>query len=84
MSGIALGRLVEERKAWRRDHPHGFYARPGKNQDGSLNLMKWECGIPGDKDTFWEGGLYPLTMEFSEDFPTKPPICKFPKGFFSS
>lgn len=22
MSGIARGRLVEERKAWRKDHPH--------------------------------------------------------------
>jgi hypothetical protein len=26
--GIARGRLVEERKSWRRDHPYGFYARP--------------------------------------------------------
>ncbi len=21
-------------------------------------------------------------MEFSEDYPTKPPLCRFPKGFF--
>ncbi len=45
--GIAKGRLVEERKAWRKDHPHGFYARPTTGADGSLNLMTWECGIPG-------------------------------------
>lgn len=45
--GIAKGRLVEERKAWRKDHPHGFYARPVSGADGSLNLMTWECGIPG-------------------------------------
>jgi ubiquitin-conjugating enzyme E2 I len=45
--GIAKGRLVEERKAWRKDHPHGFYARPTTGTDGSLNLMNWECGIPG-------------------------------------
>ncbi len=23
-----------------------------------------------------------MTMEFSEDYPTKPPKCKFPAGFF--
>ena len=45
--GIAKGRLVEERKAWRKSHPHGFYARPQNANDGSINLMSWECGIPG-------------------------------------
>lgn len=25
----------------------GFVARPTKNPDGSLNLMNWECAIPG-------------------------------------
>jgi hypothetical protein len=25
----------------------GFYARPAKAADGSLDLMKWEVGIPG-------------------------------------
>ncbi len=49
MSGIALGRLAEERKSWRKDHPFGFIAKPTKNQDGSLNLMNWECFIPGKK-----------------------------------
>jgi hypothetical protein len=27
----------------------GFFARPTTNPDGSMNLMKWECGIPGKK-----------------------------------
>ena len=27
MSGIATGRLREERKAWRKKHPFGFYAK---------------------------------------------------------
>jgi ubiquitin-conjugating enzyme E2 I len=82
MSGLARGRLAEERKNWRKDHPHGFFARPTTNPDGSMNLMKWECGIPGKKATVWDGGVYPLSIEFSEDYPTKPPLCKFPKGFF--
>ncbi|KAG8084017.1 hypothetical protein GUJ93_ZPchr0010g8250 [Zizania palustris] len=36
---------------------------------------KWE-------PTDWEGGYYPLTLHFSEDYPSKPPKCKFPPGFF--
>ena len=49
MSGIAAGRLKEERKAWRRDHPAMFYARPAKKDSGETDLMKWDCGIPGKK-----------------------------------
>jgi ubiquitin-conjugating enzyme E2 I len=47
MSAIALARLGEERKNWRKDHPPGFYARPMKKSDNSINLMSWETGIPG-------------------------------------
>lgn len=55
----------------------GFYAKPMKNDDGTLNMMKWEVGIPGkeevgialpneraDKQTDWEGGVYVVKMEF--------------------
>eukprot|EP00941_MAST-03F_sp_MAST-3F-sp1_P002949 g2949.t1 len=82
MSGIAIGRLREERKAWRRDHPHGFWARPERNKDGSHNLMKWICGIPGKKGTPWEGGVYEMTMTFEDEFPSKPPLCKFTPVIF--
>ena len=47
MSGIAISRLSEERKNWRRDHPAGFYARPATKKDGSTDLLVWETGIPG-------------------------------------
>ncbi|KAL0907589.1 hypothetical protein M5K25_022006 [Dendrobium thyrsiflorum] len=45
--GIARGRLAEERKAWRKNHPHGFVAKPETLPDGSVNLMIWHCTIPG-------------------------------------
>jgi hypothetical protein len=35
--------------------------------------MKWNCFIPGKKGTDWEGGFYPLSMEFTDDYPAKPP-----------
>ncbi|CAF0738886.1 unnamed protein product [Brachionus calyciflorus] len=73
MSGIAIGRLTEERKAWRKDHPFGFIAKPTKNPDGTLNLLNWECFIPGKKGTNWDGGLFKLRMLFKEDYPSSPP-----------
>lgn len=77
MSGIALSRLAQERKAWRKDHPFGFVAVPTKNPDGTMNLMNWECAIPGKKGTPWEGGLFKLRMLFKDDYPSSPPKCKY-------
>lgn len=82
MSNIALGRLSEERKAWRKDHPFGFVAKPVKNADGTLNLTNWECSIPGKKGTIWEGGMYFLRMIFKDDYPSTPPKCKFEPPLF--
>ena len=82
MSGIAQARLSEERKAWRKDHPFGFIARPMKNPDGTLNLMLWEYGIPGKKNTPWDGGLYRGQMIFKDDYPSTPPKVKFVPPLF--
>ncbi|XP_025106372.1 SUMO-conjugating enzyme UBC9-B-like isoform X2 [Pomacea canaliculata] len=82
MTGIALVRLHEERKQWRKDHPHGFVAKPRKNSDGTLNLFFWECMIPGKKETIWEGALLKLNMIFNEDYPSTPPKCKFNPPLF--
>ena len=82
MSGIAIARLREERKQWRKDRPFGFWAKPERSADGSSNLLVWHCGIPGKEGTNWEGGVYPLTMTFSQDYPTKPPKCEFRPPLF--
>ena len=36
MASIARGRLAEERKAWRKDKPFGFFARPETQADGCV------------------------------------------------
>lgn len=82
MSQLCINRLNEERKQWRKDHPFGFFAKPRKLKDGSLDLMNWDIGIPGKKDTIWEGGTYTITMQFTPEYPTKPPKCKFASGFY--
>ena len=51
---LATGRLREERKAWRKDHPVGFVARPRNAPDGSTDLMVWDAVIPGKSGGLWE------------------------------
>eukprot|EP01120_Amphizonella_sp_Union-15-10_P013203 TRINITY_DN6100_c0_g1_i1.p1 TRINITY_DN6100_c0_g1~~TRINITY_DN6100_c0_g1_i1.p1 ORF type:complete len:154 (+),score=27.29 TRINITY_DN6100_c0_g1_i1:56-517(+) len=78
---ISTTRLGQERVQWRKDHPHGFSAKP-KTDNNQMNLFEWECKIPGRKGTDWEGGSFPLSITFPEEYPMKAPICRFAKGFF--
>lgn len=82
MSQIARKRLMAERKNWRKSRPFGFYARPDKKSDGSQDLFRWKCGIPGKDATDWAGGVYTMTMQFPEDYPNKPPKCVFTPVLF--
>lgn len=79
---LAKIRLQEERKRWRRDHPFGFFAKPEKAPDGSLDLTVWKAGIPGKDGTDWSEGTYPITITFPDEYPSKPPKIKFPAGFY--
>ncbi|KAL8874265.1 MAG: hypothetical protein Q9174_000385 [Haloplaca sp. 1 TL-2023] len=74
---LCQNRLQEERRQWRRDHPFGFFAKPVRTPQGVLDLKNWECGVPGRDKTLWEGGLFKLTVAFPDEYPTKPPKCKF-------
>lgn len=44
--------------------------------------MEWKVGISGKPGTIWEGAVYPVTIKFSPEYPTKPPKCQFPAGFY--
>ena len=74
---VALTRLSMERKMWRRNHPHGFVAKPEKKEIGGINMFKWRCEIPGPKNSIWERGMYKLHMDFPKDYPLRPPRCYF-------
>lgn len=39
MSGVALSRLSQERKNWRKDHPFGYVAKPENKADGQLQSL---------------------------------------------
>ncbi|KAG2442912.1 hypothetical protein HXX76_002988 [Chlamydomonas incerta] len=75
-------RLLEERKNFRKNRPYGFVGKPASCDDGSVDLKRWECRIPGPEKTAWEGGCYPVTMIFPDSYPNNPPECNFPAGFF--
>lgn len=79
---LCLGRLQEERKQWRKKHPFGFFAKPVRGADGVIDMKVWECGVPGKEKTIWDGGLFKLTMMFPDEYPTKPPKCKFTPPLF--
>ena len=68
---LVITRLKKERKEWRADHPFGFVAKPTTQSDGTANMLKWECEIPGPKGSDWEGGTYHLYMDFSHDYPIR-------------
>jgi len=53
----------------------GFVAKPMIKDDGTINLMKWQCKIPGPKGSAWEQGIYKLFMIFPQDYPLRPPKC---------
>ena len=46
------------------------------------DIMKWEAIIFGPPDTIWEGGIFQLTIDFSEEYPNKPPLVKFVTKMF--
>jgi ubiquitin-conjugating enzyme E2 I len=77
MTSLATERLKNERKNWRKDHPVGFWAKCATTPDGSVDLFRWEAGIPGKKGSPWEGGEYRVQIEFPKEYPMKPPKCRF-------
>jgi ubiquitin-conjugating enzyme E2 A len=72
MSTSARQRLVRDFKRMTSDPPSGINAAPLEQ-----NIMVWQAVIFGPDDTPWEGGTFGLVLEFSEDYPNKPPKVRF-------
>ena len=72
MSTPSRRRLVRDLKRLQQDAPHGVIATPKDN-----NIMLWNALIFGPDDTPFENGTFKLVMEFSEEYPNKPPKVKF-------
>lgn len=46
------------------------------------NIMLWEAVIFGPDDTCWEGGIFMLSLVFTEDYPNKAPEVTFQTKIF--
>lgn len=71
--------IIEFCSSWMKVKPDALFDfvvyRPKSNEQ----INKIMCGIPGPKRTDWEGGLYPVLLEWNNV--NLPPNCKFPKHF---
>ena len=77
MSTPARRRLMRDFKRLQGDAPTGVTAAP-KEED----VMEWNAVIFGPDGTSWEGGTFKLKMQFSEDYPNKPPKVEFVSKLF--
>lgn len=77
MSTPARRRLMRDFKRLQEDPPASVSGAPTEN-----NIMLWNAVIFGPADTPFEGGTFRLTMEFTEEYPNKPPIVKFVSKMF--
>eukprot|EP01083_Nonionella_stella_P052406 139030_1 len=41
------------------------------------SVYEWQVMIEGPEDTMYEGGLFPATLSFPQDYPNKPPTMRF-------
>jgi len=72
MTTPARRRLMRDFKRLQEDPPCGVSGAPSDN-----NIMLWNAVIFGPEDTPFEHGTFKLTIEFTEEYPNKPPQVRF-------
>ncbi|TNN63643.1 Ubiquitin-conjugating enzyme E2 A [Liparis tanakae] len=68
MSTPARRRLMRDFKRLQEDPPAGVSGAPSEN-----NIMAWNAVIFGPEGTPFEDGTFKLIVEFTEEYPNKPP-----------
>ncbi|CAN8264635.1 unnamed protein product [Cochlearia groenlandica] len=46
------------------------------------NILLWNALIFGPNESPWEGGTFKMTLQFTEDYPNKPPTVRFVSRMF--
>ena len=78
MSTAARRRLMKDLEKLTKDAPQsGITAVPLED-----NILVWKAIIFGPEDTYWEGGVFRLTISFTEEYPNKAPVIKFETKMF--
>lgn len=73
MSLKAVNRIKKEIEEIKKEPPANCSAGP-LNED---NLFDWSASIVGPSNSPYAGGLFNLSVSFSEKYPFKPPKIKF-------
>ena len=76
MNNNAERRLLKDLKKLEAESAAGANAGITATPDED-SLYRWRAVIFGPDDTEWEGGVFRLILEFTEDYPNKPPKVKF-------
>ncbi|XP_002131446.1 ubiquitin-conjugating enzyme E2 A [Ciona intestinalis] len=77
MSTPARRRLMRDFKKIQDDPPTGVSGAPEDQ-----NIMVWNALIFGPENTPFEDGTFKLKIEFTEEYPNKPPSVKFVSNMF--
>lgn len=75
MSTKAQKRLLRDLKKIKTSNTiqDGFIASPSSPND----LLKWNAVLFGADGSEWEGGVFHLSLEFSDEYPQVSPVVKF-------
>lgn len=73
---LHLERLKSEYQNLRKERKYLYFAKPKKSENG-LNLLEWECGIPGPDNSLYKNSYYRFTLKFTDKYPLQPPSVKF-------
>jgi len=69
----AVKRLTKEYQSVITEPETNITARPRREND----LLRWYATIAGPADTPYEGGIFHLNLQFSEQYPFRPPKVHF-------
>jgi len=77
MTAAAMKLLSKQLAELEEEPVEGFCVRADES-----NIFKWDVWIEGPKDTYYEGGIFKLRLEFPHDFPLNPPTLTFVSEFW--
>ena len=73
MSTPAEKRLIRDLKKLNDNNDDSINAAP----IGENNLLQWNAFMEGPQDTAWDGGLFELKIDFTQEYPSKAPKITF-------